>query len=211
MSHQFSACNDYSELYREKLERAINEARTLYFPNKTRVSPTVKVDEERLSFVKDYMWQKFYPSMYKILPTYWGNQCQTLASHAFAHLVMHGFDADIVVGEVEVNGTLEFDATLESIRREYSGENLVGNQAIHVWVTIGDDTVIDAGLPDRMIKHYKFPENLMPPIIVGRAGKIAQDFRAKHEPLLVGTDFVAKTNSIDPLDLAEKLSKFGLR
>lgn len=201
MNESLSTTFNYSDTYRSKIEAAILEAERLALPNRTSISPRRAIEDARLKSLEEYLLNDFYAHLYQRLPAYWGDKCQTLSGLLYARLVTMGFDADIVVGEVEVNGTLEFDATLENIRHEYGSTKQEGNQSLHAWVTIGDDTVIDAGLPDRMINYYRFPEKYMPPIIVGRAGFIAKRFFAKHEPLLVGTDFIAKTNTVNPRDL----------
>lgn len=189
---------NYSEVYRLKLEAAILEAKNLGLPNQPSITPRKHVNDEQLRYIYEYLLNEFCPFIYqRILPTYWGDKCQTLSSYLYAKIVTLGIDADIVIGEVEVNGTLEFDTTLEKIRNEYISNKHEGKQEIHAWVTLGDDTIIDAGLPDRIIRHYQFPERYMPPIIVGRANDIYQRFKARHEPLLVGADFISKTNSIN--------------
>ncbi|CAD5373589.1 conserved hypothetical protein [Rubrivivax sp. A210] len=192
---------DHSETYRAKLAAAIQEARNLGFPNATKIDPAKRISDSTLLKLQKLLNDDFYAELYRKVPFYWGDKCQTLTSHLFAKLSSVGLEVDIVLGEVNINGTLEFDATLASLRMEYQGSLKGDNQSLHAWITIGDDTVIDAGLPDRMIRHYRFPERYMPPIMVGRANELAEKFKAKHEPLLVGTDFIAKTNSIDPRSL----------
>ncbi len=193
---------DYSETYRKKLEAAILEAKFLGLPNQPSVTPRKHVGDDQLKDIYEYLLNDFYPFLYQaILPTYWGDKCQTLSSYLYARLIALGINADIVIGEVEVNGTLEFDTTLENIRKEYLADKHEGKQQIHAWITLGDDTIIDAGLPDRMIRHYRFPERYMPPIMVGRANDISEMFKARHDPLLVGADFISKTNSMNPQSL----------
>ncbi len=167
------------------------------------------VDDDFLASLQGFMFENLYPHLYGILPTYWGNSCQFLSAHIFSCLRSMGINCDIVVGEVEVNGTLECDATLENLQQEYLSEKpLSGDQLIHAWVSLGGDSIIDAGLPDRIIKNYQFPERFMPPIMVGRASDLSKKFRARHQPLLVGAEYIGKTNQINYLSMHEAYAKF---
>lgn len=197
----------YSEQYLELMEVAINESLALGFTNAPRVGVKENISNDILDSTQELAFDRLYPHLYNIVPGYWGNSCQTLSTHVFAYLTSIGIRCDIVIGEVEINGTLEFDATLGNLKHEYqSPVELHGGQYLHAWVSLGGDTIIDAGLPDRIIKNYKFPEKYMPPIMVGRASEISRKFRARHQPLLIGTDFIAKTNSCNPLDILKEYS-----
>ena len=81
-------------------------------------------------------------------------------------LTINGFDADIVIGEVDVMGNFEYEATLENIRKDYLNPDLNNPQPIHAWVTVGDDVIIDAGLSARLVKYYKMPPHQDPKIII---------------------------------------------
>jgi hypothetical protein len=63
----------------------------------------------------------------------------------------------LVVGEVNIQGNLEYDATLENIREEYRARPTDGSQRLHMWLTLGDDVIVDPGLADRLIKYYRCP------------------------------------------------------
>lgn len=195
----------YSDIYRHKTIAAVNEAKKLSFPNIPTINPFFAIDDSQLEFLTRYAYETIYPTLYRKLPCYWGDKCQTLAGMLFAQLIEIGIDADIVVGEVNINGTQEYDTVLDDLIQDYLGPQCDSKQALHVWVTVGDDIIIDPGIPDRMIKHYRFPKNLMPPIMIGRAAVLEEKFKVRHDPMLVGTDFIAKTNSIDPRSLISKL------
>lgn len=165
-----------------------------------------------MSRLKELVWKNWVPLQYQVLPTYWGNSCQTLSTNLYAWLVSKEIDADIVYGEVCVNTTLEFETTLDGLRQEYARTNHEGSQVLHAWVTIGDDIVLDPGLPHRLIKNYLYPESLLPSVLIGRAGQLTPEyFPVQHIPMLVGTDFLAKTNSVDPRELAQLLIAVSAR
>lgn len=194
---------NYSKKYLELLKLAQNESASagVAFSNQLFQA---EVCDSFIDNVQRLAFEVLYPHLYGVLPAYWGNSCQILSAHVYSFLKAIGVDCEVVVGEVEINGTLEFDATLENLREEYLSESLPqGGQLIHVWVSIGEDSIVDTGLPDRIIKNYRFPENHMPPILVGRASDLSERFRARHQPLLVGAEFVGKTNQIDLEKMAE--------
>ena len=102
------------------------------------------------------------------LPSYWGNSCQTLATHFFGFLNSRGIPADIVIGNVIINGTDEFETTLEYLQKEVSvSEPLTEHQTVHAWVSLGDDTIIDAALPPRLVKHYNAPPQFNDMVLIG--------------------------------------------
>lgn len=204
-----STTSEYSSTYRELTASSIKEALNLGLPNKTTIDPYKRIDNIQLKFIKDYLWYDFYPKLAMIMPDYWGNKCQMLSCFLYARLKSIGFDADLIVGEVNINGTLEFDTTLDIIRNEWNSSTHEGDQTVHVWVSVGDDIIIDAGIPDRMIKYYKYPEEYMPSIMIGRANDLYREFMVKHHPMLVGRDFIHKTNSSDPEDLATHFKNHG--
>lgn len=196
----------YSEQYIELLQIAQENSIALGLPT-PEAWINEKVEDSLIETLQSFMLEAFYPHMYSILPIYWGNSCQFLSAHIYSHLKSVGINCEIIVGEVEINGTPECDATLENLRQEYlSKQPQQGGQLIHAWVSIGGDTIIDAGLPDRIIKNYRFPERFMPPIMVGRASELSAKFRARHQPLLIGAEYIGKTNQLDLQGMQEKYS-----
>lgn len=191
------ATENYSKKYLELLRAAQDESLSTGIPFHS-LFLQEEVDNDFIAKIQRLALENLYPCLYRTLPTYWGNSCQILSAHVYSFLKAIGVNCEVVVGEVEINGTLEFDATLENLREEYLSESLrQGGQLIHVWVSLGGDSIIDAGLPDRIIKNYRFPEDYMPPIMVGRASDLSEKFRARHQPLLVGAEFIGRTNQID--------------
>ncbi|MCF5054563.1 hypothetical protein GIW50_14160 [Pseudomonas syringae] len=199
---------DYSKTYLSLMKSALENSLDFNFDNKPRISITEKIDQELLEFIAVKIEQNLIPHLLRIHPTYWGNSCQLLSSHIFAYLASKGIDAEIVYGEVEINGTLEFDTTLQGLKREFhSDPPLAGGQALHAWVSLGGDIIIDAAIPDRMIKLYQLPSERLPLFLIGRASELSRTFRTRYQPLLVGTDFLARTNPPDPLKLIDYYSE----
>lgn len=196
---------DFSNLYREQLATAILEAGKLGFIRPAIISPDEEVPTGILRTTSQLIG---HLSGYfdRVLPTYWGNSCQTLSTNIFAHLNARGIPANIVLGNVIVNGTDEFETTLESLQQEVRAtEPLEGEQHVHAWISLGDDTVVDAALPPRLARLYNAPPEFEDMIFIGRAAEMVARYRCQYIPLLVGTEFFAKTNPPDPMELLKSL------
>ncbi len=192
---------NYSDLYRQQLANAILESERLGFTRPPLISPGNYISDD---LVEEVLQLVDHLSGYfdHMLPGYWGNSCQTLSTHIFAHLNARGIPANIVLGNVLVNGTDEFEATLEELQVEVRAtQPLEGAQNVHAWVSLGDDTIIDAALPPRLVKHYGAPPQLEDVIFIDRAAEMVSRFKCQYVPLLVGTEFFAKTNPPDPMGL----------
>ena len=198
---------DYSNSYREQLSMAILESRKLGFTRTALISERTTIPNDTLRITSELMGElsEFF-SM--IVPGYWGNSCQTLSTNIFAQLNSRGIAADIVLGNVIIQGNDEFETTLDILQKEVRDtEKLTGHQAVHAWVSLGDDTIIDAALPPRMVKHYKAPPHFNDMIFIGRAAEFSARYMLRYQPLLVGTEFFAKTNPPDPMDLLHVLNR----
>lgn len=196
---------NYSDLYRQQLATAISESEQLGFTRPPLISPDLKISEDLIDEVLQIVNQ-VSGHFNHILPGYWGNSCQTLSSYIFAHLNVLGIPANIVLGNVLVNGTDEFEATLEELQSEVRAtEPPKGAQNVHAWVSLGDDTIIDAALPPRLVRYYKAPPQFDDMIFIGRVENMALQYKCQYVPLLVGTEFFAKTNPPDPMALLAAL------
>lgn len=203
--------DDYTESYLHQLSKSFERSRELGFGDCPRVNTTNRMSDAALVELKGLICEEVYPLLKGQFHFYWGNSCQLLSAHAFAILVAKGYEAEIIIGEVDVGGTLEFDTAIDSLVGEMRAvEQSSGGQEIHVWVSLGGDIVVDCGLPDRMIKNYKFPERYMPPIMIDRASNLSRKFRARHMPMVIGDSYLAKTNEIDTAELVRHYRKrFG--
>jgi hypothetical protein len=125
---------------------------------------------------------------------YWGNECLNIAPQMFAALQHLGFDCDLVYGEVAINGTDEFDTTLTGLLEEFKSPK-DGAFAIHVWLQIGKDLIVDPTIAARINKYYS---SQYPPhkIIVGKSKKLLKELRLDYKPMLIGAKFVTKTCGI---------------
>lgn len=198
--------DDYSNSYRKQLSNAILESSKLGFTRDPIISELTSIPDETLRTTQDVV-NELSVFFSNILPGYWGNSCQTLSTNIFAHLNHQGIAANIILGNVIINGTDEFEVTLQSLQEEvHTKEPLTGHQAVHAWVSLGDDTIIDAALPPRLVKHYNAPPQFNDMIMIGRASEMSSRFKLRYQPILVGSEFFATTNPPDPMDLLNELN-----
>ncbi|WP_155638539.1 hypothetical protein [Burkholderia cepacia] len=199
--------NDYSASYREQLSDAIAQAKILGFTRPPLISAAANIADDTLRCTSELV--NYLSGFFDmIIPGYWGNSCQTLSTNIFAQLNNAGIPADIVLGNVIINGTDEFETTLESLQAEVRATvPHYGAQRVHAWVSLGGDTIVDAALPPRLVKHYNAPEHFNDTIFIGRAAEMLARFKLQYQPILVGTEFFAKTNPPDPMDLLSELTK----
>jgi hypothetical protein len=210
MQSEINYDDDYSNSYREQLSNAIFESKRQGFNRATLISEKVHIPDSTLVIVRD-MIEHISGIFDEILPGYWGNSCQTLSTNIFAHLNSRDIAANIIPGNVIINGTDEFETTLESLKKEvHATEPLTGHQAVHAWVSLGDDTIVDVALPPRLAKYYNAPPYFNDLMLIGRASEMSSRYRLRYQPMLVGTEFFAKTNPPDPMELLDELRQLRL-
>lgn len=200
----------HSVEYRRMLQKAVNEAGQLGLTPLPDVDAYRALSDDVVEVVRDLCNKEYAPRLQRLIPGYWGASCQTLATHLYAWLRIAGYDVDLVVGEVNIQGNLEYDAALENIRDEYRMRLTEGSQRLHMWLTLGDDVIVDPGLAHRLIKYYRVPERVLDSILVHRADEFGTRLAVHHWPMLVGADFAAKTNSVNPFELLDIYAS-GLR
>lgn len=210
MQQDIDYLDNYSIEYRRRLAEALQESKRLGFTRDPLISEQTPVTDNTLREVSN-MVTEYSALLDAVLPEYWGNSCQTLSTNFFAFLNTQGIPANIVIGNVIINGTDEFETTLDSVRKEVLAmEPSVGHQSIHAWISLGDDTIVDAALPPRIVLRYQ-ARNMSPDtIFVGRASFLSAAYRVRYQPIIVGTEFFAKTNPPDPMDLLNEMrSRYG--
>lgn len=192
--------------YLEILSEAMDTSKDIFkFPNPPLISEATKISDENFEEIKYIIEGEFLPVIYPAVDDYWGNLCQPLACQLVAFIKTRlGIPAEIIIGEVSINGILEYDTTLEGLKAEYFADTpLTGEQVLHSWVSIGGDTIIDAAMPDRLAKYYRVPRKLLPKVLIGRAEELLHpdiNYSAAYLPMIYGTDFLAKTQKFSPQD-----------
>lgn len=192
--------NNWSNQYRQFTREAIALADRLAAPHRSRISPNHHVSDAEIDAIRDLIDGELRDQLELMIPGYWGTSCQLLATIIFAFLSKRGFEVDMVVGEVDIQGNHEYDATIESIIDDYESPDISKPQNVHVWVSPGDDVIIDAGLSARLVKYYRMPPEQDPGIVVERADWLSKGWHSKHIPMFVGTDYITKTNPLSVLN-----------
>lgn len=125
---------------------------------------------------------------------YWGQQCLNIAPQVFMMLQHIGLNCELVFGEVSIAGTGEFDTTLSVLLNELEAPN-EGGFAIHVWIQVGKDFIIDPTVAARINKYYSsnFPPHS---IIAGASKKLLKELQLDYQPMLMGAEYLTKTCGI---------------
>lgn len=154
------------------------------------------VTEDELDRLHQVVHGAVRSELLNVFPGYRGIICQSLGLFVMDRLVDAGFRAaDLVIGEVRIQGNCEYDTALKDLKRDWhAGPAGAGNQSLHVWVTIGDDVVVDAGIGARLARYYRAPEYFADEVVVGRASELASGIHCVYEPMLFGRAFVERTN-----------------
>lgn len=190
--------------YLQLLSNAISTSKDVFnFPNESLVNEHIRISDSNITQLRETLHCGWGGDFGDMFGPYWGNQCQLLSSHIATFLnVVLGIPAEIIIGEVSINGALEYDTTLEGLKAEFFAEQpLEGSQTLHAWVSVGGDVIIDAALSDRLARHYKVHRGMLPDIMVGRASMFLNpglNFSACYQPIIYGSDFLGKTIGVGP-------------
>lgn len=127
------------------------------------------------------------------------DQCVTLSARAFTSLNASGVPADIVIGTTYWNGQNVFPCDVESLKREALDPGDEGTRIkMHAWISLGGDTIIDMTLPQFLVLNRGAPEHFYGSIIASRVENIKDD-GILYEPIIVGAEYIGKTNPPDPI------------
>ncbi|WP_233962531.1 hypothetical protein [Shewanella indica] len=185
----------------------INESKSAFDESiKLGLSPRIEFNELPHDFIdqaKGFCDTQLLPFLAAKHPNdYWGEQCLNLVAQTFAILQYQNIDCEIVMGEVIINGTPEFDTTLSGLKEEF--DRGISDQpfCIHVWVQIGENFIIDPSICARLKKYY-IPSFPVPSIVKGKSDELLEELRLDYKPMLVGAKYLTKTCGI-PLSYSEQ-------
>ena len=209
MQKIFDYSEDYTGEYLNQFTEAIKKSKSLNFRDPF-VNETNVIPDNTLREVSKFS-NEFSAILDRMLPTYWGNSCQALSTQFFAHLNARGIPAEIVIGNVIIHGTDEFDTTIENLVEDFNCPDETKPQALHAWISLGGDTLLDAALAPRLVKYYGAPPQFNDMILIGRAKEMFSRYYLRYEPMLVGSDYFAKTNPPDPMEYLERIKSIRPR
>jgi hypothetical protein len=182
--------------YIDRLKKA--ELESIELNLDSRLDLKVPITGDKIKTFNDFCNQALIKMLLDVFgPGDWSQQCLNVAPQAFAILQHHGVPCELVYGEVRIGGTNEFDTTLSGLKKELSNGSSETGMAIHVWINIGKDYIIDPTISARINKHYdsNCPQNI---IFCGKASKLKKD-KLEYLPMLSGVKFLDITCGI-PLE-----------
>jgi hypothetical protein len=130
-------------------------------------------------------------------PGDWSQQCLNVAPQTFAILQHYNIPCELVYGEVIIAGVKQFKTTITGLKKELNvGESDTG-MAIHVWINIGNNYIIDPTISAWCKKHHdsNCPQN----VIFNGNDVLMREQGIEYVPMLVGTKFLDITCGI-PLE-----------
>ena len=119
----------------------------------------------------------------------WGTQRFHVASKTFSLLQQHQVPCELVYGEVKIAGINAFETTMEGLKNALNKEQTASDVAMHVWINIGKDYIIDPTISFRINKYYdsKCPRNM---IFNGKSNTLKKQQKLDYIPMLVGAKFL---------------------
>ena len=166
-------------------------------PLVTAEQPSPELVQQAYAFVHEqyHLWRTS-------MPEYLGNQCMDVTTRLYGLLNSRGIKADIVIGSVRTQQSQFFNCDVPYLRD--IATQLVDETApidLHAWITVGGDSVIDFALPSKLARNHGAPADLMNEGFCADATGMAKHMGLYYEPLLVGSQYLALVNSVDPHDL----------
>ncbi|MGF1767343.1 hypothetical protein L4D06_08145 [Enterovibrio makurazakiensis] len=183
--------------YRDAIK--LVEKRSLELGLDPQLGLKIPIDDEKITLLQQVCCNHLIQTLlHRYQPGDWGQQCLNIAAQTFAIFQHWEIPCELVFGEVNINGTDEYGTTLEGLLAEYKHGYTENAFAIHVWVNIGKDYIIDPTISSRINKYYdpNCPQNL---VINGTAKTLDRTMRLKYKPILAGVKYLERTCDI-PLE-----------
>ena len=177
--------------YTRMLKNALNESKLL------ELNPRIFI-EEKLSSMEKLKINNLCENdllnhlVYNYSNYDWSIICWNIALESFKLLQHFGIKSEIVIGEVNINGTDEYDTNLESLKNELLKGASQDTIPIHLWVQVADNYIIDATMSAKLKKYY-IKDYPFPSIVHGSANELYNKLRLQYKPMLVGAKFIEKT------------------
>ncbi|MFD2177765.1 hypothetical protein [Veronia pacifica] len=125
---------------------------------------------------------------------YRGASCMNFASQVFMFLQQNKIPCELTYGEVKFRSESLYSATQENLEAEWKEISQEKNIGIHVWVTIGEDYVVDPTTVSRVSRHYGMPWPHFA-VLHGHQKELVRDEEIEHIPMLVGKNYLEKITS----------------
>lgn len=188
---------DLNMTYRNKIK--LVEKRSLELGLDPRLDFKLQITTKNIATLQGMCERDIIQFLFTHFPAgYWGTQCLNIVPQTFAYLQYLQIPCELIFGEVNINGTDEFDTTLEGLITEYMKGYSGTGFAVHVWINVGKDYIIDPTISSRLNKYYNpnFPQNK---VINGKASNLEKKMKLRYEPMLAGIKYLDVTCKI-PLE-----------
>tara|TARA_R110001583_G_scaffold33438_4_gene112937 strand:- start:30048 stop:30638 length:591 start_codon:yes stop_codon:yes gene_type:complete len=189
---------DESELYRNQLVKARDCANTNNIRYNSNLNLIETVSDINLQVVKKLIQDFLTEDMSKNLVGYWGVNCMDISANIYIFLHKLGIPCEIVFGDIEMGEVRKYRVEVEPLIEEHKNEKNKGAQTVHVWITLGDDIIIDGSLYDMTVVEMNCPKLWNSRIIVTRASGIYLMKQIRYIPMFLGAGFLSTTNAYSP-------------
>lgn len=160
-----------------------------------RINPLDVIDAKNIQILDD-ICNEILPSMISedFYDQDWSVQCMNIVPLLFTILQEHQIPCELTYGEVKVANILEFNTSLEELKAEWEKGASQDAMAIHVWITIGKDYIIDPTISSRIFKP--FSEQHKNVIVSGKADLLQESQQLEYIPMLVGAKYIEQICNI---------------
>lgn len=124
----------------------------------------------------------------------WNKQFLNIAPQVFAILQKHQVPCELVYGQVKIRGNEQFNISVDTLKEKLNGEEDKSGLAMHVWINVGKDYIIDPTISSRIHKYYdrKCPQNT---IFNGKPNTLKKQ-KIEYIPMLAGAKYLDITCNI---------------
>jgi hypothetical protein len=137
-----------------------------------------------------------------------GQACMPLSLGIYWHLNLLGYSVEVVLGDVAFKESGKFfGASSKGLCKEFQNRSNYGIQKVHAWVQVGQDTIIDFGLPGACKQNKSLGEsgrNIAKEEGVLSTADTLESIGVRYMPMFIGEEFVAETNTNPLCDFSRK-------
>ncbi len=194
-------------MYSQELDVAIDRSRKIGMLSDRWTDLPAKIDKDELSKVNLILRRVIAPGLVESFGPYLGDRCADTSANIFAFLRSIGISCDVVIGDVKIHGQSEYNTEFNYVVNEYKKTNQDGNLKLHIWVSMGGDSVIDFSIMDRLRrKGHEIGDRL-----VVASNRDLGEVGLEYIPMLVGADYLMKTNDfgVSLNELIEEQTSFN--
>ncbi len=102
-----------------------------------------------------------------------------------------GYLSELVFGDVLVNGVPHIECSLDVLKKQVHDGHSTKKQLVHCWLLLESGHVFDATLFRDLTNGQQAAE------LYGYGSTTIQDNKFEYMPMLMGSDFIKRTNPID--------------